>query len=445
MSLDPDWYLRDMYAPVSEEVTAFDLPVIGELPEQLCGRYVRNGPNPIGEVDPARHHWFVGDGMVHGVRLDGGRAAWYRNRYVGSTAVSAARGLADVDGPNWNGSVHGPNTNVAGFAGTTWAVVEAGACPVELTDELETVARNDFFGTLPGGFTAHPKLDPRRGDLHAVCYAYPQWFDHVQYVVVDADGRVRRTVDVPVDGMPMIHDMSLTDRYAVIYDMPVTVDVDMVGQRSFPFAWDPDHGSRLGLLPREGEADDMVWIDAPLGYVFHPMNAYDTTDGSVIIDVCRYERIFATDTHGPFGDGFARLERWQLDPRTRCCTATVIDPRPIEFPRHRGSLSGRPYRYAYAVEPSLDDGWPTVKFDLRSGEREVFDHGRGRVAGEPVFVSRCDPTAEDDGWLINFVHDHDRAELVVLDAQDLRRGPVARVPLPQRIPLGFHGNWIPDG
>lgn len=439
-------YLESNYGPVAEEVTAHDLPVIGELPEHLEGRYLRNGPNPITPPDPAAHHWFIGDGMVHGVRLRGGRAEWYRNRYVGSSTVSAHRGVPDIGGRNWNESPHGPNTNVGGFAGTTWAMVEAGGCPVELTYELETVARNDFFGTLPNGFTAHPKVDPATGEMHAVCYAWPQLADHVQYVVVATDGRVRRVVDVPVPGMAMLHDMSLTQRYAVIYDMPCTVDFDLAFAGRFPFRWNPDYGSRLGLLPREGEAADIVWIDVPIGYVFHPMNAYDASDGTVVIDLCVYDRMFDADLLGPFGDTFARLERWVLDPARRTCSTTVIDEQPSEFPRHRGSLTGLPYRYGYGTSPALDRGWPTVKYDLQTGARSVYDHGPGCCAGEPVFVSRPDPSAEDDGWVLTFVHDvpAETAELVVLDAQDLARGPVARVLLPQRVPFGFHGNWVSD-
>jgi carotenoid cleavage dioxygenase len=440
-------YLEGNYAPVAEEVTAFDLPVIGELPVELEGRYLRNGPNPLSVPDPATHHWFIGDGMVHGVRLRGGRAEWYRNRYVGSTRLSEHRGQPDIAGRNWNDSPGGPNTNVGGFAGTTWALVEAGGCPVELTYELDTVGRNDFFGTLPGAFTAHPKLDPRTGELHAMCYAPAQWMDHVQYVVVGADGRVRRTVDIPL-GMTMLHDMSLTDRYAVVYDQPCTLDVDLAFAGRFPFRWNPDYGNRLGLLPREGEAADIVWVDVPLGYSFHPLNAYDADDGSVVIDLCVYDRMFDTDLLGPFGDGLARLERWVVNPVTRTCSVTVVDDSPNEFPRHRGSLTARPHRYGYCASPSTEPGagWPTLKHDLRTGERHVFDHGPGRAAGEPVFVGRPDATEEDDGWLLTFVHDlaAGSAELVVLDAQDLGRGYVARVPLPQRVPFGFHGNWVSD-
>jgi carotenoid cleavage dioxygenase len=327
-------------------------------------------------------------------------------------------------------------------------MVEAGGCPVELTYELETVGRNDFDGTLPGAFTAHPKVDPDTGEMHAMVYAWGQWLDHVQYVVVAPDGKVSRTVDIPL-GMTMLHDMSLTARYAVVYDQPCTVDLDLAFAGRFPFRWNPDYGNRVGLLPRDGGADDIVWIDVPIGYAFHPMNAYDTPDGKVVIDICNYPKMFEHDLLGPFGDGnLGRLERWELDPAGRTSSITVIDETANEFPRHRGSLTGKPYRYGYCAAPAMDltSGWPTIKHDLHTGERTVFDHGPGRAAGEPVFVGKQGRTEEDAGWLVTYVHDlgAGTAEFVVMDAEDLGRGYVAQVPLPQRIPFGFHGNWVSD-
>jgi 8'-apo-carotenoid 13,14-cleaving dioxygenase len=443
-------YLETNFAPVKGEVTAFDLPVIGEIPKDLEGRYLRNGPNPIAEVDPRTHHWFLGDGMVHGIRLRGGKAEWYRNRYVGSDAVAENFGRP-ITGPNWSESPTGPNTNVGGFAGKTWAMVEAGGTPVELSYELETVARNDFEGTLPGAFTAHPKVDPDSGELHAVAYAPSKWFDHVQYVVVGTDGRVRRTVDVPM-GMSMVHDMSLTRKYAVVFDFPVTVDLDEAfAGVAFPLRWNPDYGSRVGLLPREGEAKDIVWVDAPVCYAFHPLNAYDRPDGSVVIDLCVYDRMFATDRLGPFGDSLPRLERWEIDPVAGRTSTTVIDATAQEFPRHAHSVGTREHRYGYsAAVNDLGNGnfglGGTLKHDLRTGERTSFDYGPGRGAGEPVFVARQGSTGEDDGWLITFTHANDGTDagFVVLDAQDVARGPVAEVKLPQRVPFGFHGNWVSD-
>ena len=441
-------YLLGNYAPVSEEVTATDLRVIGELPRELNGRYLRNGPNPISEVDQATHHWFLGDGMVHGIRLREGRAEWYRNRYVGSSAVSEARGLPDIPGRNWNNSPGGPNTNVGAFAGTTWAMVEAGGCPVELSYELETIGRNDFNGTLPGAFTAHPKIDPVTGEMHAVVYAWAEWMDHVQYVRVGRDGRVKRTVDIPLPGMSMVHDMSITDRYVVIYDQPVLVDLDLAfAGRRFPFRWNAEYGNRVGFMPREGTAADIVWVDVPLGYVFHPLNAYDAPDGKVVLDVCFYDVMMRDDLNGPFGDSLPRLDRWEIDPVARRASVTTIDETPNEFPRHRGSLTGKPHRYGYCAQPDPDSmHWPTLKHDLVSGERQIFDHGPGRAAGEPVFVARPGGSDEDDGWLVTFVHDGNdqSAEFAVIDARDFARGYVARVKLPQRVPFGFHGNWCPD-
>jgi len=440
-------YLAGNYAPVEREVTAFDLDVIGELPSELNGRYLRNGPNPMGEVDPSTHHWFMGDGMVHGIRIRDGRAEWYRNRYVGSTAVSAMRGIDDIPGRNWNASQTGPNTNVGGFAGSTWAMVEAGGCPVELTYDLETVGRNDFHGTLPGAFSAHPKFDPSTGEMHAIAYAWAEWMDHVQYVRVGSDGRVNRTVDIPLPGMSMVHDMSLTERYVVIYDQPVLVDLDLAFAGRFPFRWNAEYGNRVGFMPREGTAADITWVDVPVGYVFHPMNAYDRLDGSVVLDVCFYDVMMRNDLLGPFGDSSARLVRWEIDPQRRTVSHTVIDERVNEFPRHRGSLSGQQYRFGYCAEVDISSmTWPTVKHDMITGERRVFDHGDGRAAGEPVFVGRSGSTEEDDGWLMTFVHDgnDDSAEFVVIDAQDFDRGYVARVRLPQRVPFGFHGNWVSD-
>ncbi len=444
-------YLSANRAPVTEEVTAFDLPVVGEIPAELEGRWLRNGPNPIGAVDPATHHWFMGDGMVHGVRLRGGKAEWYRNRWLRSTPVAEALGEEPVGGPRFGGRDHGPNTNVGGWAGKTWAMVEAGGTPMTMTYDLDTIAFDDFSGTLQAGFSAHPKFDPVNRELHAMTYAWPDLMDHVQYVVVGSDGRVTKTVDIPVSDMIMLHDMSLTGTYAVVYDLPVTVDIELALQERFPFRWNPEREARVGLLPRDGDAGDIIWAPVEPCYVFHPMNAYDSEDGKVVLDVCRYEKMFDKDLRGPFGDSLATLDRWTADPVAGTVHEERISDRYQEFPRHNDSVGGRPYRYGYSsavrdlsVDATQEAFGATYKIEVDTGATEVHDHGPGRGGAEPVFVARDGATAEDDGWLIVLVHDAttDTSDLVILDAQEMAE--TARVSLPQRVPDGFHGNWVSD-
>jgi carotenoid cleavage dioxygenase len=423
-------YLIGNMAPVEQEVTAFDLPITGSVPRDLDGRWLRNGPNPRGPVDPTTHHWFLGDGMVHGVRLRDGRAEWYRNRYV-----------ANADG-------FGPNTNVGGFAGRTWAMVEGGTPPVELDHELNSLGINRFQDTLAGPFSAHPKYDPSTGELHAMGYHWPDLVDHIQYIVVGPDGLVSSTLDIPVPDMPMVHDMSLTPTYAVVYDLPVTVNFDVMGKGfPFPFAWNPDRAARVGLLPRSGTAGDIIWCDVDPCYVFHPLNAFDAPDGTVVVDVCRYDSMMVDDFRGPFGDSLPTFDRWVIDPVARRVTETRIDDRPQEFPRHNPRVGLQRHRFGYTSEVrpgTVNLHGAIIKLDVDAGTTEAHEFGAGRGGAEPVVVPKADAVAEDDCWILTVVYDAgtDSSELCILDAADITAPEVARIALPQRVPYGFHGNWV---
>ena len=446
---DASPYLAGNFAPVTEELTAFDLPVTGQIPEELEGRLLRNGPNPIDPPDMAHHHWFIGDGMVHGVRLRGGKAEWYRNRYVGSQNVTEKLGRRTPKPVIANS---GPNTNVIGHAGRTYAIVEAGTKPVELDYELETVGTDGFCDNLPNGYTAHPKYDPLTGEMHAINYAPQLLMDKLEYVVVGADGTMTKSLQISAPTMPMVHDMGLTQKYAVVFDLPVAVDLDLAfSGAAFPLRWFDDYDARVGLLPRSAATEaEIVWCSIDPCYAFHPLNSYDLDDGRVVIDICRYDKLFDNDRNGPFRDSLPQLERWTVDPKARKVTRDVIDERFQEFPRVAGSVLNQKHRFGYttAVGNSLNQ-WAfgdTIKHDLDAGTSQVHQHGAGRGAGEPVFVGRSSGTAEDEGWILTTVYDAttDRSDIVILDAADISGAEVARIELPARIPHGFHGNWVRD-
>jgi len=444
----PHPFLTGLHTPMIEEMTIEDLAVTGTIPPTLDGSYLRIGPNPIAP-DPRLYQWFLGDGMVHGVRLEGGRARWYRNRWVRSTAVTAALGEPRTPGPRKD-EHDTVNTNVIGFAGDIWALVEAGSRPVRLDEALGTLAYDDFAGTLRGAFSAHPHLDPRTGDMHAITYD-PREPTTIHHVVVAPDARVCREEPVAVSHGPMIHDCAITARFAVILDLPVTFSVSaLISGNTFPFRWNVAHPARVGLLPRDGVGSEVIWCDVDPCYVFHVANAYDMDDGDVILDAVAYDHMFAEAALGP-GAPRGALERWTIDPVKRIVRRDAIDPRPQDFPRIDERRFGRPYRYAYTMmlpdtpNPAFLSAGSLIKHDLQTGARSVHSFEPQRYPGEFVFVPADARAAEDEGWLIGLVvnANDQTTDLVILDAQDFTRAPCASVHIPHRVPPGFHGNWVP--
>jgi 8'-apo-carotenoid 13,14-cleaving dioxygenase len=445
----PNPFLTGLHTPMTKELTIDDLPVTGSIPTALDGRYLRIGPNPIA-AEPKTYQWFLGDGMVHGLRIERGRVQWYRNRWVRSTAVAAALGEPRAPGPR-HAEPDTVNTNVIGFAGNIWALVEAGSTPVVLDDALATLAYDDFGGTLRGPFSAHPHLDPLTGELHAIAYN-PREPDMIHHVVVAADGRVCREEPVRVTHGPMIHDCAITARFAVILDLPVTFSVGaLISGNTFPFRWNPAHPARVGLLPRNGAGNEVIWCDVDPCYVFHVANAYDADDGGVVLDVVAYDRMFAETTLGP-GAPRGAFERWTIDPVGRRVRRVAIDRRQQDFPRVDERRFGQLYRYAYTMalpevpEPGFVAANSLLKHDLLTGVRYVHDFGPRRYPGEFVFVPAHADAAEDEGWLIGLViNETDQTtDLAILDARDFAGTPCATVHIPHRIPPGFHGNWLPS-
>jgi carotenoid cleavage dioxygenase len=445
--VDDHPFLTGIHEPMTEEKTLTELAVTGTIPAALNGRYLRIGPNPIAP-DPGSHHWFSGDGMVHALRVQDGRALWYRNRWIRSKRVAELRGVKAAPGPR-HGGFDTVNTNVAGIAGRTWALVEAGSYPVELSHDLDEQTYNPFDDTLLGSFSAHPHLDPLTGENHAICYEGINQ-NVVRHVVVSAEGKVVREEPIPVQHGPSIHDCAITARYVLVFDLPVTFSMKkLIAGHSFPYAWNTDHRARVGLMPRHGTAGDVIWCDVEPCYVFHPCNAYDLPDGRVVVDVVAHESMFGRSTHGP--DSVASsLERWTIDPAERRVARKVIDASPQEFPRPDERRVGQPYRYAYSM--ALPEGRADqflgatrlYKHDLEASTRQVHDFGEGRYPGEFVFVPALEDAGEDEGWLIGLVVDYpgQTTDLVILDARKFEGEPQASIRIPHRVPPGFHGNWV---
>ena len=425
------FFRRGNYAPVADELTAFDLPVEGAIPPALNGWYLRNGPNPR----QATQHWFTGDGMIHGVRLENGRAAWYRNRWVRTESFESPFPVYNSDGTrNLHSSV--ANTHVVNHAGKTLALVES-SLPYEIRNDLQTIGAYDFGGKLVDSMTAHPKICPTTNELHF--FGYGNIFaPHVTYHRADADGEltINRPVDVP--GLTMMHDFALTASHVIFMDLPIVFEIDIAtrGERDMPYRWNDNYGARLGVLRRDDPFGAIRWFDIDPCYVFHVANAYDVGN-SIVLQAVRYPELWRDS--GDFGvDGV--MWRWTIDLGSGTVDECQLDDRGVEFPRIDDRLAGLPARYAIAVGTHS-----LIRYDMDRGTADEHRFPEG-TPGEAVFVAADSTGDERSGWYLTYVYDEVRSgsDLVILDATDMTAGPVARVRLPQRVPHGFHGNWITD-
>jgi carotenoid cleavage dioxygenase len=471
-------FLEGNFAPVREEVTADDLPVIGELPREIDGMYVRTGPNPQFDVIKS-YHWFGGDGMLHGVRIKDGKAS-YRNRYVQTEAYrkenAAGRALwgsglgePEFDNPN------GPNRGNTGNTALVWhdgrlLTLWEGGDPHEIrVPGLGTVGPYNYCGKLMHAFTAHPKVDERTGEMLFFGYnmmgidmAKGTQVPFLQYSVASAEGELVHTTPIELPIGVMMHDFAVTERHSIFMNLPYTFSLQRAMAGGNPFAWEPDRGARFGILARHGEGSEVRWFDAPPCYAFHTLNAFE--DGEeVVLDACRMSHVDLgglDSTVTPTAeqvmsrmlgdDGRPRMHRWRFNLATGGVKEEQLDDASSDFPRVNDGLVGYKARFGYSARfrdgSSMPESDGVIKHDLTTGKSRTHVHGKNRYGGEPVFVPRQGARARRR-LPVTFVYDGNEgtSEMVVIAAQDVEASPVARVQLPQRVPYGFHGAWISAG
>ncbi|NBB14718.1 carotenoid oxygenase [Caulobacter sp. SLTY] len=451
-------FLRGNFAPLRSE-DDFELEAKGAWPEELSGTLYRIGPNPQFDPTDKRYHWFGGDGMVHAFDIAKG-AVRYRNRYVRTprwqTEHAAGRVLYGVMGnpmttdPSVMGTDSGvANTNIMLHAGRLLALEEAHA-PFEVAiDDLSPVGYRDFGGKV----TAHPKVDPRTGEMVFFAYADDQTplSNKVSWGVADADGVLKKRETFEAPYCSMIHDFALTDRFVVLPVLPLTGDLSRAMGGKPPFAWEPEKGAMLTIIDRERGVESLRWAKVSAGYAFHVTNAWDQGD-TVIVDVMRYPQapFFPLADGSPGKETGAVSLRWTIDLSgdEPVATETVLDDLAGEFPRIDERRAQVPHGHAWfsgqARRPGDIRGDCLAHLDLQTGVRAVWTReGLGGV-GEPVFTPKSADAAEGEGWILTILYwpREDYSELAVFDALDVAAGPVATAPVPRRIPFGFHANFV---
>ena len=452
-------YLQGAYAPVEKEITAVELEVVGEIPKDFGGAYYRNGPNPFNSPS-GMHHWFDGDGMLHAIHFENGKAE-YRNRYVGSRDHNA-----EVSGSLAKQGIFTPatdvgettvykdtaNTDIVMHNGELLALWYISGQPVRLNPRtLETIRTETFNGALPKNVSAHSKVDIATGEF--IFFDYELYEPRYSYGVVNAQNELTHFTEIDLPGPRLPHDMAITENYSIVMDLPVVFTDQGLKHRVWSIHNDESLPTRFGVIPRHGKGEQIKWFEFPGCYIYHVVNAWEEGD-NVVMYCCKMidnGRAMPKEygAYAPMVDVLALravLTKWTMNMKTGATKEELIDDSVSEFPTVNLDRVGTKTRYSYHASipdtaTQVFDG--ILKYDLESGAFQRHQFGGQWFGSEPAFAPRFNAVDEDDGYVVSFVTDGESgaSKALILNAQNISDAPIAEVKIPQRIPLGFHGTW----
>lgn len=460
-------YLNGAWTPLHEEVDATDLEVIeGAIPTDIDGVYIRNTENQVHQP-LGRHHPFDGDGMLHQISFQNGRAD-YRNRWVRTRGFVAEQ---EAGQSLWGGLMDGPGTSLRpGFgahgglkdSASTDVVIHAGRavstfyqCGEAYWMDPETLEQKGVASWAPlDGVSAHTKVDQATGEL--LFFNYSKHAPYMHYGVVDRNNTVTHYTAIPLPGPRLPHDMAFSERFSILNDLPVFWDSELLKRDVHAVRLHKGLPSRFAVIPRHGSSADIQWFEAAPCYVLHFLNAYEEGDELIMDGYFQENPTPRPLEDAPEGLGHlmsyldehsfrSKLHRWRFNLKTGETTEGHLDERILEFGMINQRYAGKPYRYAYST--TAKPGWflfnGFVKHDLHTGESWEIKLPEGRYASEAPFAPRIGAVDEDDGYLVSFITDENtgRSECLLIDCKRFADGPVARIALPHKLCSGTHAVW----
>jgi carotenoid cleavage dioxygenase-like enzyme len=456
-------FLRGPTAPSGIECDAPDLIIEGELPADLQGVYFRNGPDPLYPPrDGEEYHWFHGDGMIQRFEFSEGHVSW-KNRWVRTEKYelerAAGKSLFGVLGNPMNADpsvadkhYNTANTSIVWHGNRLMALME-GTIAVELEPKtLATIGNFSYDGKIDGPITAHPKFDHTSGEM--VFFgnqAKGPFSEFLRMNVADKDGNLIKDEMIEAPFPSFAHDFFVTEKYVVFPVYPLVFNLERAMAGGLPMAWEPERGAHLGVMPRNGTADDVQWHSMDPRWSFHMVNAWDEGD-AIKVDICASNSTrFAPKLDGEMAseeEGLTpTLRRWTIDVggSTDTVGEEMLDDMACEFPRTDDRFMTRTHRHAYLVGGR--DGQlmfnRLVHYDMKTGSRKLWGEDR-YLLGEPILAPRGGSDEEGDGYILILAYDQTTAlnDLLIFEASDIESGPIAKAKLPVRIPSGFHGTWV---
>ncbi|KAB5514042.1 hypothetical protein DKX38_027948 [Salix brachista] len=515
------------FSPVDElneplTITSIEGKVPHDFPE---GVYIRNGPNPLfgglksttSIFGKTGHIWVEGEGMLHALCFDkdSDGEKWkvlYNNRHVETETYKLEK---QRDKPSFLPAVEGnppailaayllnmlrfgkvnkdlSNTSVFEHSGKFYSIAEH-HIPHEIDIfSLQTLGDWDINGTWHRSFGSHPKRAPGTGEL--VVFGVDAMKPFMEVGVVSADGkRLVHKVDLKFNRCTISHDMGVTERYNVIIDFPLTLDIQRVIKGGPLIKFDKEEYARIGIMPRYGTADSIRWFEVEPNCTFHLLNCFEEGD-EVVVRGCRSLESIISEScdmdldKSEWASGrlrnkghvqqdakfstkdellFSRSHEWRLNMETgevkeRNLTGT---PFAMEFPMINPNFNGVKNKFGYTQtvhdSASASSGMPKfgglAKLYFEETNNKEWGESEGHIKVEhhefegntfctgAAFVPKEGGREEDDGWIITFVHDEDTntSKVYIIDTKNFTSEPVAKITLPCRVPYGFHGAFMP--
>jgi len=489
-------YLQGNFAPIVKEEFHPDLEIEGEVPPELNGAIlIRVGPNAAYKpLDMKYHHWIDGTGMINAFYFRNGKVD-YRNRFVNTFKMQHNRkhrrslfgGVRSLQKTTWKGwnilqfgifnllylgirrffhlgpttgqfdkispIMNNSNTNVLLQNGYVLSLDEVGKPYIIKPDTLETLGEFDYHGTLNRNNSAHPLTDPFNG--HSYTNSYSPIPPYLKFYEITPEARVSFEIDVDVPYPAMVHGFSMSEKYYVFYHLPAVYHKENLGTHE-PIRWEPEYGAYIGVLPRDERSAKIRWFKIPVCWVFHNMNSYDEGD-KLVTFVAKFPRIpmFGLDTRNPSppfteqpGSQFAK---WTLDLKTGDFEEEIINPHLVEFPVMDERFLTRKQQHGWYTA-LLDDVqqyglWNTVcHYDFVQEKEERYYAGKHHYVGEALFTPKHKDSPEGEGYIMTIKYNlmENKSEVIVLDAQNVAAGPIARIKVPRRIEYDFHGSILRD-
>ena len=457
-----NFFLDGNFSPVIEEHDADNMTVLGSIPEDLNGHFLRVGPNPVHVFSEAAYHTFDGDGMIHAIQFSGGKAH-YRNRFIQNDGFKLEqehgdwlyKGMNSLMDPTPSPIPAGApsaknlaNTALTYHNNTLYALHEPSQPTVIELDSLTTQGPTDFDGKLQHPFTAHPKIDQKTGEMIAYGYSFQAPF--VTYSIIDKNGDLTHTTPITIPRSIFMHDFGATEKYTLFLDFPITLDIGRAIAGGPAVDFELQYGSRIGVMPRHGCDADVQWFDVETGVVVHTANAWDDGD-EVVLQASRSNTAdiagAGTSEGNDLSENQGRLYEWRINLKTGDVAERTLSNTPCDFTRINDQYACHKTRYVYAGIFNTERAFTfdgLMKYDNESGVTTEFIYGPNRHGGEAVFAPKASSKSEDDGYLVCFVHDEaqNQSECQIIDAQNIEAGPVATIMMPFRVPYGFHAGWV---